>query len=371
MGIDDDFGNSERSAADKSRADQRQLRFEAARNAFALKMAALHDLSLDLTLANDVDDLCRRAVDLGQRVLGYDRIEIWFIDPEDPALLFGSYGTDESGRVRDERGVQYRRSEEALPEGFYEGKEPVYFMGSGPCFNERHEVVGTAERALALLWDGRKVIGEIWVDNLVTKRSIDGGSLELLVRYARIVGSLSSLKRVQAELMLLASTDALTGVVNRRTVLVILEKQFSLASRKGDDISVIFCRLEGFKAVNDDLGHAAGDEYVKIASSLLLGALRYCDTVGRIGTDEFLLVLPDCDTVGAAIIDARIAAALSRVNDGQRPYKVSLCRGIASRSELPGADRDTRAQTLLDFANRRKHEARRGREAPDGGSPEL
>ena len=371
--------NAPDSAAEKVRADQKQRRFEAARNAFALKMAALHDLSLDLSLADDVDELCRRAVDLGQRVLGYDRIGIWFVDPSDPALLFGSFGTDEAGRVRDERGVQYRRSSEALPEGFYEGKEPVYYMGAGPCFNERHEVVGTAERALALLWDGRKVIGEIWVDNLVTQRSIDGGSLELLVRYARIVGSLSSLKRVQAELMLLASTDALTGVVNRRTVFVVLEKQFSLAARKGDDIAVIFCDLDGLKAVNDKLGHPVGDELIKVASAALLDSLRECDTVGRVGGDEFLLVLPDCDAEGAAIIDARIEAALTKANAEERPFRVSLSRGIATRSELAaaGADQATiadrgsaaadrsaasasaTAQALVELADRRMYEAKR------------
>ena len=379
----------ERSASEKVRADQKQRRFEAARNAFALKMAALHDLSLDLSITDDVDELCKRAVELGHRVLGYDRISIWFIDPADPALLFGSYGTDETGRVRDERGVQYRRSEEVLQEGFYDGKEPVYYMGVGPCFNERHEVVGSAEKALALLWDGRKVIGEIWVDNLITQRTIDGGSLELLVRFARIVGSLSSLKRVQAELMLLASTDALTGIVNRRTVLVVLEKQFSLAVRKDDDLAVIFCDLDGLKNVNDNMGHATGDELIKIASSALLDSLRECDTVGRIGGDEFLIVLPDCDAAGAAIIDARIEAALAQYNNGAKPFRVSISRGIANRRELAsavppatapapdpaeGADRTltaraeaahaanvANAQALVDLADRRMYEAKRDR----------
>jgi diguanylate cyclase (GGDEF)-like protein len=336
-------------------------------------MAALHDLSLDLSLADDVDDLCRRAVDLGQRVLGFDRIGIWFVDSADSALLYGSYGTDEEGRIRDERGVKYRRSEESLPGGFYDGKEPIYYMGAGPCFNERHEVVGTAERALALLWDGRKVIGEIWVDNLVTKRSIDGGSLELLVRYARIVGSLSSLKRVQAELMLLASTDALTGIVNRRTVLVVLEKQFSLASRKGDDLAVIFCDIDGLKTVNDNMGHAAGDQFIKLASSALLDSLRDCDTVGRLGGDEFLIVLPDCDSAGAALIDARIEAALARVNAGPKPFPISLSRGIATRRELESAEAGhgeipagapgpavVSAQALVELADSRMYEAKRG-----------
>ena len=182
-------------------------------------------------------------------------------------------------------------------------------MGSGPCFNERHEVVGTAESALALLWDGRKVIGEIWVDNLVTKRSIDGGSLELLVRYARIVGSLSSLKRVQAELMLLASTDALTGVVNRRTVLVILEKQFSLAvAQRRRYLGHLLRprRPQGGERRPGPRGRRRVHQDRQLPSSW-----ARCATAipwARIGSDEFLVVLPDCDAAGAAIIDARIEA---------------------------------------------------------------
>jgi diguanylate cyclase (GGDEF)-like protein len=343
----------------RAQADAKQRRFEAARNAFAMKMAALHDLSLELSMAEDVDELCRRAVILGQRVLGYDRIAVWFVDPSDPAVLRGSYGTDEAGRVRDERGIEYRRSQEALPEGFYDGKEPVYYMGSGPVFNERHEVVGSAERALALLWDGRKVIGEIWVDNLITQRSIDGGSIELLVRYARIVGSLSSLKRVQAELMQLSATDSLTGVVNRRTALVVLEKQFNLAARKGDDIAVIFCDLDGLKSVNDQFGHAAGDEYIKLACSALLDSVRDSDTVGRLGGDEFLIVLPDCSIEDASIIDARIDAAIADANAGIKPFKISISRGIATCAELQAACSELSSQNLMDLADKRMYEAKR------------
>ena len=335
------------------------MRYEAARNAFALKMAALHDISLELALAEDVDELCRKAVVLGQRVLGFDRIGIWFIDAADPALLFGSFGTDEAGRVRDERGVRYRRSTEALPAGFYEGKEPVYYLGPGPCFNERHEEVGTAERALALLWDGRKVTGEIWVDNLVSKRGIDGGTIELLVRYARIVGSLSSLKRVQAELRLLSSTDELTGVVNRRTALVVLEKQFGLAARKSEQLSVIFCDIDGLKAVNDGMGHTVGDQYIKVACHAILGSLRDSDTLGRLGGDEFLVILPDCGADGAAIIDARIEKALAETNAGMNPFAVAISRGRASMAELGEACAELSPQALVDLADRRMYESKR------------
>jgi diguanylate cyclase (GGDEF)-like protein len=339
---------------DPSEAKQRRL--DAARNAFALKMAALHDLSLELSMAEDVDDLCRRAVGLGHRVLGFDRIGLWFVDPADPALLYGSFGTDESGGIRDERGIRWRRSDEALPEGFYEGKDPVYYMGEGPCFNERHEVIGSAEKALALIWDGRTVIGEICVDNLLTKRSIDGGSLELLVRFARIVGYLTSLKRVQAELKILSSTDALTGVVNRRTVLLILEKQLSLAARKSENLAVISCCLEGLKEIIDAKGRDAGDEYVKMVSSALTRSVRDSDTVGRMGAEEFLVVLPDCETVGAAVIDGRIEATLALTSGVGTPLR--LRRGIATFGELAAPKSGRGYKALVELAEARMFEAR-------------
>jgi diguanylate cyclase (GGDEF)-like protein len=339
--------------------------FEAARNAFALKMAALHDLSLDLSLAEDVDELSRRAVSLGHRILGYDRIGIWFVDPADPALLYGSFGTDEAGLIRDERGVRYRRSKETLPEGFYDGKEPVYYLGVGPCFDERHEVVGSAEKALALIWDGRKVIGEIWVDNLLTQRAIDGGSLELLVRFARIVGYLTSLKRVQAELRQLSAMDELTGIVNRRTVLVVLEKQFNLTARKGENLAVIFCDLDDLKGVNDRHGHSAGDEYIKTACAILTAAIRDSDTVGRLGGDEFLVVLPDCDAAGAALIDERIGEAADEANGvaGPKPYEVSISRGLANFVELGAAGPERTPQALIDLADARMYAAKRRRKS--------
>ena len=346
----------------------KQQNFEAARNAFALKMAALHDLSMDLSLSDDVDDLCRRAVGLGHRILGYDRIGIWFVDPEDPALLYGSFGTDEAGLLRDERGVSYRRSDEVLPEGFYDGREPVYYMGVGPCFNELHEVVGSAEKALALIWDGRKVIGEIWVDNLLTQRGIDGGSLELLVRFARIVGYLTSLKRVQAELKQLSAIDELTGVVNRRTVRVILEKQFSLATRKNENLAIIFCDLDNLKGVNDRLGHSVGDDYILTACTVFTQAVRDSDTVGRIGGDEFLIVLPDCDAAGAALIDRRIDEAVAEAKAGAiaKPYDISISRGIANLRELGATPEDRagrKSQELIDLADKRMYDVKRARAA--------
>jgi diguanylate cyclase (GGDEF)-like protein len=170
---------------------------------------------------------------------------------------------------------------------------------------------------------------------------------------------------VQAELQLLSSIDDLTGVVNRRTLLVILDKQFGLAVRKGESLAIIYCDLDGLKDVNDRLGHAAGDQYIKTACSMLSLSVRDSDTVGRLGGDEFLVVLPDCDAAGAALIDARIEAAVvkAKAELGDKDYPLSLSRGIATCGELEAAGVERNPQSLIDMADARMYEAKRRRKA--------
>jgi diguanylate cyclase (GGDEF)-like protein len=336
--------------------NRRGVDSEGALERFAIKMAALHDLSVDLSVAEGIDELCERAVTLGRIVLGFDRIGIWFVDSMDPGIMRGSYGTDESGNIRDERGVVLCRSESVLAANFYEGKEPVYFLGKAPCFGDRMNVVGEADKALALLWDGRRVIGEVSVDNVITKRPIDGGDLDLLVRYARLVGYLTSFKLAQAELGRLSGTDELTGIVNRRTALVVLEKQFGLSRRNGGSLAVAFIDLDGLKAVNDAFGHSAGDEYIKSACSILTKALRTTDTVGRLGGDEFLAVLPDCDLHGAEVTARRAGALIEEHNlSGEPRYAMSLSIGLAVSTELAGAGLPETTGALVELADSRMY----------------
>jgi diguanylate cyclase (GGDEF)-like protein len=333
-------------------------------DSFVFKMAALHDLSIELSLAAGIDELCERAVRLGRSILGFDRIGLWFADPNDQGVLQGSFGTDEAGRVRDERGIRLRRSEASIPPDFYEGKEPVYFLGQAPCFGDRMNIVGEADKALALLWDGRRVIGEMTVDNLLTKRPIGGGELDLLVRFARMIGFLASFKLEQRELGRLSGTDELTGIVNRRTVLLVLEKQLGLALRNQRVLSVAFFDLDGLKAVNDQLGHAAGDEYIREACGVLTKALRTTDTVGRLGGDEFLAVLPDCEEAGIEAVRRRAGALVEEWNgQGDRRYSMSLSMGFALSRELAASGAAPGALALVELADSRMYEDKARRRA--------
>jgi diguanylate cyclase (GGDEF)-like protein len=98
-------------------------------------------------------------------------------------------------------------------------------------------------------------------------------------------------KRI-ADLENLATTDALTHVLNRRGFEECLTHELSVARRHGVGGVLIFVDLDEFKPINDTFGHAAGDEVLRTVSNLLRGHIRDTDYIGRLGGDEFAILLP-------------------------------------------------------------------------------
>lgn len=110
----------------------------------------------------------------------------------------------------------------------------------------------------------------------------------------------------------LANYDPLTGLPNLRLVRERLLQCIASAARDGHRSAVLFIDLDGFKAINDDIGHAAGDAALAVVGERLLATVRNADTVGRIGGDEFVVVLARIDDApDAAIVADKILAALA------------------------------------------------------------
>jgi diguanylate cyclase (GGDEF)-like protein len=109
-------------------------------------------------------------------------------------------------------------------------------------------------------------------------------------------------RRTRAEEVVqhLANHDALTGLPSLRLLHDRLERALARAQREEKGVAVLFIDLNGFKPVNDQYGHESGDMVLKVVGQRLAGAVRDADTVGRIGGDEFLVILPDVGSVEAA-----------------------------------------------------------------------
>jgi len=120
----------------------------------------------------------------------------------------------------------------------------------------------------------------------------------------------AKLLEVQRELERQALTDSLTQVMNRRAVLGRLEEELVRARRQGLSLSIAVLDLDHFKAVNDNYGHAAGDEVLRTVVARTLASLRPYDVLGRIGGEEFLIVMPGVAAQGAAAVLERVRAAV-------------------------------------------------------------
>lgn len=335
------------------------------RDAYESDLKSLHEISFELSICQCVDDVCREAVRLGLERLDLDRLGLWFVDPNDSRWKLGSWGTDEAGKLRDERGARVMRDIGGLPPDFYKGRIPVFYGRSSPCHDHEGREVGLGNRIIVPLWDGHELIGELGVDDLLKHRGFCPEKREAIVIFARIVANLVSLKRAEAELKHLASTDSLTGTVNRRTALIILEKCLAQCRRARSPLTLCLADLDGLKTVNDAYGHAAGDDYIRRASSALVGAVRGSDTVGRIGGDEFLVVFPDCRSEVVAPIMDRVNAELAS-GAARMEYVPRLSWGIASPSELASfgdeeSDLQRSIDMLLELADQRMYDNKRAK----------
>ena len=169
--------------------------------------------------------------------------------------------------------------------------------------------------------------------------------------------TMDPLERSFYTLMLDQSTrDPLTGLNNRRTTLDELQTRYELSQRHRRPLSVVMCDLDHFKRINDTLGHSAGDRVLEQFGHRVRANLRGTDLAGRIGGEEFLLVLPETDVTGAQFLAERLLKATSSIpfDLGEESLTVTCSIGLAQRA---AADRD--GGTLLARADAALYEAKR------------
>ena len=165
--------------------------------------------------------------------------------------------------------------------------------------------------------------------------------------------------RLQAKLAdaeLLADLDPLTPVLNRRAFERELGRAMASARRYGEDLSLVYFDLNGFKAVNDTYGHAAGDAALKHAADVLSANVRDSDVVGRMGGDEFAVILTRAAPDNAAKRAAQLAALVDAEPVTWRKHSFFLSTAWGVRPFAP----DKEAAELLAEADAAMYLRKRG-----------
>ncbi|NET35459.1 MAG: diguanylate cyclase [Cyanothece sp. SIO1E1] len=182
---------------------------------------------------------------------------------------------------------------------------------------------------------------------------------ELLARvgtHLELKSTRDQLNKVIEEMGVLAITDPLTGVLNRRHLLEIAEKELARTHRYSRQFSVLMLDIDHFKQINDTCGHAVGDEAIKTIAKAAVFSLREGDSFGRFGGEEFVALLPETNVDQAFEVAEQIRNTVAKVSIPARGRIARLTVSIGIASHNP---EDRSIDALLKRADDALYEAKR------------
>ncbi len=207
------------------------------------------------------------------------------------------------------------------------GKQPTNhtaLCSSGEMFEEMWAGIENRGRWSGEFWNKRKD-GEEYAERLSVTAII--GNLGEVRQFAAVIADITKRKQDEERILYQANYDKLTGLPNRSLFIDRLNQSLPAMARSEKKLALLFIDLDGFKLVNDTLGHDYGDELLKEAAERLGHCVRTGDTVARLGGDEFTITMPNLDDLrNAPIVAQRSLDALAK------PFNISGHESFVSAS---------------------------------------
>jgi len=174
-----------------------------------------------------------------------------------------------------------------------------------------------------------------WLDMNIVPLHDEKGNVQY---FASIERDLSRYKKMERQLANMALFDSLTGALSRAAFLQHAEKEFIRAKRYNRPLSVIMIDIDHFKQVNDLYGHAAGDHVLQIFVEAIEEEIRSTDILGRVGGEEFTLLLPDTPIRAASYLAERVRERISKYPyiAGKKLIEVTASLGVTVLTDTDG-----------------------------------
>jgi signal transduction histidine kinase/DNA-binding LacI/PurR family transcriptional regulator len=318
----------------RKRAEESLLQREQMERQFQDRLRLLLEISNELSRADSVDSLCRQAVELGRQRLGFDRLGIWFHNP-DAGTIDGTFGVDHLGRLRDERDLHLPTA--GLQLDILRQTRPIALLWSDAVLRDGDgNAVGTGPQAQAAIWNGEKVIGFVSIDTLLRGQPITAEDCELLNLFASTLGYLCSRKR--AEEALREYSEGLEKKVQERTQELRLAQEHLIRREKLATLGQLAA------TVSHELRNPLAT--IRVSATALDAKIRGREPGVERALDRIQRNVTRCDNIISELLDyARMPELhlqtvafddwLNRLLDEQPPFaEITLRRAIASGAQV-------------------------------------
>jgi len=242
----------------------------------------------------------------------------------------------------------------------------VALAQSGAALDDAGGVVGVAVGMLIGIALASAVV-TLWLRARIVpvaramERIAEGGTPTAIPAFrgglgGRLADALRTVSTTLAESHDAATTDKLTGIANRPAILAALFSEVERAGRYDRPLAVAFADIDLFKAVNDTYGHETGDVVLRGVAATLRANLRTADTLGRYGGEEFMVILPETDTVAAAALAEKLRQLVLGAKypiEGHGTVSVTVSIGVAV-----GVGRTLRVEALVRDADAAMYSAK-------------
>jgi diguanylate cyclase (GGDEF)-like protein len=313
-------------------------------------LAVLFELTQSVNAEIDLDSIVRRIPSQIAPALGYDEMAILLTDERKGVLAVRStYGFASDDVV----GMTFDRHE-GITGIVADGGTPLVIADTSKDerylhYKGRHLSDGSFA-CVPLELHGRLV----GLFNVLRPRagSITDGDVKLLRSLASYTALAISHAEATIQLRELSVTDELTGVANRRLLMERLTREIDRARRGERPLTALMLDLDHFKRVNDELGHAAGDQVLRAVARAVLDGVRRVDTVGRYGGEEFVVLLPEVSKAQGLTVAEKLRTTVHDLEPGGIRLTVSIGVAAFPQDATNGAELVEAADRALFAAKR-------------------